>query len=144
MPADRPQRTAASPSPLERALDRVGDAFLLEGLEPSAPLDAYLNELELAGRAVPDRAALVRQVGELLRSLGQAKLGHRDLHLGNLLLHDRTLYLLDAYAVRRGGLRAADVMLLAVGASRYASRADLIRVWRALGTRAGGEVANVE
>ncbi len=52
---------------------------------------------------MPDRRDLARQVRQIVHTLGKAQLGHDDLHLGNFLLSDGKLYLLDAYAVRRGG-----------------------------------------
>jgi hypothetical protein len=55
------------------------------------------------------------------------------LHLGNFLLKEGKLHLLDAYAVRRGGLRMSDVMLLGHSVNRYATPADLQRGWSTLG-----------
>jgi hypothetical protein len=66
-------------------------------------LDEYLNGYDLRGEPVPDRRRLSEQVRTLVRDLGKAKLGHEDLHLGNFLLHDGKVYLLDGYAVRPGG-----------------------------------------
>ena len=131
---------AAIPSPRAVAMlsgfrieDRLGDAVIMEALEPGVPLDRYLNDAQLDGRRVAEHRDLARQVRELVANLGRAKLGHNDLHLGNFLLKDGKLHLLDAYAVRPGGLKMSDVMLLGHSVNRYASVADLQRGWRALG-----------
>jgi tRNA A-37 threonylcarbamoyl transferase component Bud32 len=116
-----------------RVDQRLGDAVIMEALEPGVPLDRYLNDALLDGRTVPEHRELSRQVRELVATLGRAKLGHDDLHLGNFLLKDGKLHLLDAYAVRRGGLRMSHVMLLGHSVNRYATAADLQRGWAALG-----------
>ncbi len=113
--------------------DRLGDAVIMDAIEPGVPLDRYLNDAQLDGQRVHDHRELSRQVRELVANLGRAKLGHDDLHLGNLLLKDGKLHLLDAYAVRAGGLKLSDVMLLGHSVNRYASVADLQRGWTALG-----------
>ena len=113
--------------------ERLGDAVLMEGIEPSRQLDLYLNDLELRGESLPDHLALAQQLRTLVYQLGRAKLGHSDLHLGNFLLHERKLYLLDAYAVRRGGMRQDDILLLGHSADRFANRTDLQRGWDVLG-----------
>jgi tRNA A-37 threonylcarbamoyl transferase component Bud32 len=116
-----------------RIEDRLGDAVIMEAIEPAVPLDRYLNDAQLEGRGVPEHRELSRQVRELVAKLGRAKLGHDDLHLGNFLLKDGKLHLLDAYAVHTGGLRMSDVLLLGHSVNRYASVSDLRRGWDALG-----------
>jgi tRNA A-37 threonylcarbamoyl transferase component Bud32 len=116
--------------------DRVGDAVILEGIEPSVQLDQILIEAELRGQAVPNHLELAEQVISIVRDLGKAKLGHEDLHPGNFLLHENKLYLLDGYAVRAGGLRMRDLLMLAHSTRRFATTNDLIRGWDAL--TAGG------
>ncbi len=111
----------------------LGDAVIMEAIEPGVVLDRYLNDAQLEGRRASDHRDLSRQVRELVANLGRAKLGHDDLHLGNFLLKDGKVHLLDAYAVRAGGLRMSDVMLLGHSVNRYASVADLQRGWEALG-----------
>jgi tRNA A-37 threonylcarbamoyl transferase component Bud32 len=110
-----------------------GDAVILEAIEPSIPLDEHLNQRRLAGEPVTDHRALARQVVDLIQQLGRAKLGHEDLHLGNFLLHQGKLYLLDGYAVRTGGMRLRDLMMLGHSVSGFATTSDLLRGWRALG-----------
>jgi tRNA A-37 threonylcarbamoyl transferase component Bud32 len=131
---------AAVPSPRAVAMlsgfridGRLGDAVIMEAIEPGVPLDRYLNDALLEGRVVTEHRELSRQVCELAASLGRAKLGHDDLHLGNFLLSNGTLHLLDAYAVRAGGLKMSNVMLLGHSVNRYATNADLQRGWTALG-----------
>ena len=139
---DRLQRLQRAKVPAPRAVaylvglrvsDRVGDAVILEALEPSVQLDEYLNDLDLKGQPVPDHLGLSRQVRTLVHDLGKAGLGHEDLHLGNFLLHQGKVYLLDGYAVRPGGLTQADVFRLWHNASRFATRTDLLRGWKLLG-----------
>ena len=139
---DRLQRLQRAKVPAPRAVaylaglrvgEQVGDAVILEALEPGVPLDEYLNDLDVGGVPVPDHLALAEQVRTLVHDLGKAQLGHEDLHLGNFLLHDGKVYLLDAYAVRPGGLTQADVLRLWHNASRFATRTDLLRGWKLLG-----------
>lgn len=130
---------AAVPSPRARSVlmgfkidGRVGDAVILDAIEPSIQLDHCLNDLELHGRAIPDHLELARQITDLVHRLGEAGLGHSDLHLGNFLLHQDKIHLLDGYAVRTNGLRTQDVLLLGYSVARYATRGDLMRGWNLL------------
>jgi tRNA A-37 threonylcarbamoyl transferase component Bud32 len=82
---------------------------------------------------VPDHLELARKVGDLVLQLGRAGLGHEDLHLGNILLSDGKLYLLDGYAVKTGGLKRDHVLLLGHSAAPFATTADLLRGWETLG-----------
>jgi tRNA A-37 threonylcarbamoyl transferase component Bud32 len=113
--------------------DITGDAVLLDAIEPAVPLDRYLNGLHQAGERAPDAVAIASQVRELVFDLGKANLGHSDLNLGNFLMQGDKLFLLDGYAVRRGGLRLKDVMQLGHSTARYATTTDLIRGWEKLG-----------
>jgi tRNA A-37 threonylcarbamoyl transferase component Bud32 len=108
----------------------IGDAVILEGIEPAVQLDHYLNDLALRGERAPDHRSLRDQVIDIVRRLGLNKLGHRDLHLGNFLLHDGRLFLLDGYAVRRGGIDKNDLLLLGHSVTRFATTADVVRAWR--------------
>jgi tRNA A-37 threonylcarbamoyl transferase component Bud32 len=112
-----------------------GDAVILEAIEPSAPLDAFINDCLLRGQDVPGHREIARKLVDMVQALGRAGLGHADLHLGNFLLKGDDLFLLDGYAVRRGGLRVRDVMLLGHSVDRFASKTELLRGWNAL--RAG-------
>jgi tRNA A-37 threonylcarbamoyl transferase component Bud32 len=116
-----------------RVEQEVGDAVILEALEPGVPLDEYLNDLDVKGEPVPDHLGLSEQVRTLVHDLGKAQLGHEDLHLGNFLLYGGKVHLLDGYAVRPGGLTQDDVFRLWHNASRFATRTDLLRGWKLLG-----------
>jgi tRNA A-37 threonylcarbamoyl transferase component Bud32 len=112
---------------------RKGDAVILKAIEPAVPLDELLNAEALAGVVnTRRRRRLVNQLIEIVRAVGAAGFGHTDLHLGNFLVQDDQLYLIDAYELHRGGLRTADVMMLGASVSRFATRADIVRGWRAL------------
>jgi tRNA A-37 threonylcarbamoyl transferase component Bud32 len=110
--------------------DVKGDAVILEGIEPAVQLDHYVSDLALRGERPPNHRDLARQIIAIVQKLGQAKLGHSDLHLGNFLLHEGKLSLLDGYAIHGGGMRKRDVMLLGHSVSRFATKGDLLRAWR--------------
>lgn len=110
--------------------DRIGDAVILQAIEPAVALDQHLNTARLEGRIPPDHRAIVEQAICLIEQLGRAHLGHRDLHPGNLLLSEGKLYLLDAYAVRRSGLRVRDVVFLGQSARAFVTMTDLLRGWK--------------
>jgi tRNA A-37 threonylcarbamoyl transferase component Bud32 len=112
---------------------RVGDAVILDAIEPAVPLDRHLLSFELRGEPVPDHRGLAAQVVAIVLQLGRARLGHEDLHLGNFLLSDGKLFLLDGYAVRPGGMRLRDLLLLGHSARRWATTTDLCRGWNQLG-----------
>jgi tRNA A-37 threonylcarbamoyl transferase component Bud32 len=113
---------------------RLGDAVILEAIEPSVQLDQILIEAELRGEPVPNHLQLTGQVISIVQELAKAKLGHEDLHPGNFLLHDGRLFLLDGYAVRAGGLRLRDLLMLAHSTRRFATTADILRGWEQLST----------
>jgi tRNA A-37 threonylcarbamoyl transferase component Bud32 len=112
---------------------QIGDAVILEAIEPAIQLDRYLNDFLLNGEPIPDHGHLVQQILHLLHQLARAKLGHTDLHLGNMLMHEGKIYLLDGYAVRTGGLTIDHVMQMAHSVRSLATRADLQRGWNELG-----------
>ena len=116
--------------------ERRGDAVIIEAIEPSVQLDVYLRQFEQRGEKAPNHRDLARQVRELVQQLVKAKLGHEDLHLGNFLLHEGKLYLLDGYSVRRG-MRPRDIYRLAHSAAPFATTTDLLRFWNAV---AGGSL----
>ncbi len=120
-----------------RLRNEVGDAVILEGIEPAVPLDDLLNDLAVRGEPTPQHRQLVSQVIELVARLSRAGLGHDDLHLGNIVLCGGKLYLLDGYAVRPGGLSQSDLFQLGHSVNRHATTADLVRGWDALGPRPG-------
>lgn len=110
---------------------KTGDAVIIEAIEPSVPLDRYLNEFQVRGERAPDHRELSRQLRELIQQLVTNKLGHEDLHLGNFLLHEGKLFLLDGYAVRQG-MRSRDIYRLAHSAALFGTMTDLMRGWKLL------------
>jgi len=108
-----------------------GDAVIMEAIEPSVQLDQYFSGLTLRGERAPDHREISRQVRELIKQLAVAKLGHDDLHLGNFLLKEGKVYLLDGYAVRRG-MRSRDLYRLAHSVRPFATLTDLVRGWELL------------
>ena len=116
-----------------RLSGQIGDAVILQAIEPSVSLDQYVNALALDGEPIPDHRGLARRIFELLSQLGRAGLGHNDLHLGNLLLRGDDVFVLDGYAVRTGGLTLNNVMSLAHSVHGVATRSDLQRGWEELG-----------
>lgn len=109
--------------------NRLGDAVLVEGIEPSQTLLNHLLDRQFQAASVPDRRDIVRQVAEIVRALGRNKLGHCDLRLDKFLISQGRIYLLDARGLYKGGMRSRDVFTLAHDASRFASQADLRRAW---------------
>jgi tRNA A-37 threonylcarbamoyl transferase component Bud32 len=107
----------------------LGDAVITEGIEPSQPLDRYLNDLELNAQPVPNHLDLSAQIRTLVHNLALAKLGHGNLQLKHFLVKEGRVYLLDASSVRRGGPRMSDIMCLGHSASRFATRGDIRRAW---------------
>lgn len=116
-----------------RLEDRIGDAVVLEAIEPSTTLAQHIDQLLLDGRPINGHRDLAEQVRLILSKLQVAGLGHSDMHLGNFLLRDDRLFLLDGYAVHRRGVRLRDLMLLAHSAQRIATRTDIMRIWYTLG-----------
>lgn len=110
--------------------ERKGDAVILEGIEPSVQLDRYLSDKLLMGDAVPVHRALAKQVIAIVQQLGAAKLGHDDLHLGNFLLQDGKLFLLDGYAVEPGGMKMEHILTLGLSVQRFATKTDILGGWR--------------
>ena len=114
-----------------RVNDRRGDAVIMEAIEPSIPLDQYFSDFLLGGKRAPDHRAIATEIRNLIKQMAQAKLGHDDLHLGNFLLKEGKVYLLDGYAVRRG-MRGQDVYRLAHSVAPFATVTDLMRGWNLL------------
>ena len=118
-----------------RIKNELGDAVIIEGIDPAVQLDHYLSDLERRAEPVPDRLKLSEKVRNVVQQLSRAKLGHSDLHLGNFLMSGGKVYLLDGYAVRHGGLRLKDLLLLGHSARRFATTTDLLRGWEQLASR---------
>jgi tRNA A-37 threonylcarbamoyl transferase component Bud32 len=128
VPAPRPIAMLAG----FRLNESIGDAVVLTAIEPSVQLDHYLSDLALRGESIPDHHELALQLRTLVHQLARAKLGHNDLHLGNILLHEHKLFVLDGYAVRRGGLKLNDILQLGYSVNRFATTTDIQRGWELL------------
>ncbi|MGH7177201.1 MAG: hypothetical protein ACREJC_07470 [Tepidisphaeraceae bacterium] len=115
---------------------RIGDALIVEAIEPSARLDEYLSGFAVRGERVPNRKSLAAGIIEVARRLGLGGLRDARLELSRLLIRDDKVYLADARNVRPGELRTRDVLRLGYSCARFATVAELIRGWRDLG---GGE-----
>jgi hypothetical protein len=112
-----------------RIENTVGDAVIVESINGARRLDEFLLDHELRGEPIPNRRHLALQLRTILHQLGRAGLGHSNLRLGSFLVAGQRVYLRDGAGIRRGGMRQADVMLLAHEASRYATRSELRRAW---------------
>ncbi len=110
-----------------------GDAVIIEAIEPAESIHEIMLKHHLAGTPVPNHRSLVIQVIDIVQKLGRAELGHSDLHLGNFLVRDGKVFLIDAYPIHRGGVHMRDVLSLANSAQGSATRADLQRGWNILG-----------
>ena len=116
-----------------RIRGELGDAVVLEHLDPEIRLDQYLAGYESRGEPVPSRRELARQVRTIATQLGRAKLGHRELGLDRFLLHGTKLFLSGGEHIRTGGLVMKDVLRLGHTAGRFASAAEVLRAWESIG-----------
>lgn len=112
--------------------DCKGDAVVLEAIEPSITLADHAQALKLQGKPIPNHRQIAAQITGIIQQLARANLRHTDLHLGNFLLSHDKIFLLDAYAVKKGLPHMADLFMLAHGVRDFASRTDLLRAWREL------------
>jgi tRNA A-37 threonylcarbamoyl transferase component Bud32 len=129
VPAPRPQSVLLG----MHLKGQLGDALVMRAIEPAVQLDHYLNNLQLTGLHAPEHRRVSEQIRTILSQLARAGLGHSDLHLGNFLLSDDQVYLLDAYAVHKRGLRLKDLLHLAHSAGTHATIGDLRRAWESVG-----------
>ena len=107
----------------------LGDAVIITAIEPAVSLDEIYRRASLEGRTVAEHRNYMSQVLELCRKLTMAKLGHSDLHLGNMLLKEGKLHLIDGYAVQRRPLNLNDLYQLHHSTASFVSRADVLRGW---------------
>lgn len=109
-----------------------GDAVAIEAIEPSQTLLELSQEAHLQGACLPNHRSLVKQVIELLERMAQGGLGSGDLHLGNFLVSEGRVYLIDAYPVHGRGLKRRDLLRLGCSVEQVATRTDLLRGWMSL------------
>jgi hypothetical protein len=112
--------------------ETLGDAVIVDGLDPWQRLDELLLDHELRAQPVSERRHLALQVRTILHQLGRAGLGYECLSLRDFIVSGRRVLLRGGRRVRRGGMRQRDVMRLAHEASRFATRSELVRAWRLL------------
>lgn len=112
-----------------RLEERVGDAVIVESVEPARRLDELLLEAELNGRPLENRRRVALQVRTILHQLGRAGLGHDGLRLRSFLVGEGRVFLRDGAGLRSGGLRKRQVMLLAHDAARFVSASERRRTW---------------
>ena len=76
-----------------------GDAVLIESIRDANSLLEMAQEAHLQGRPIRGHRSLVLQVLAILQRLGEAGLGHTDLHLGNFLVKEGKVFLIDLSAL---------------------------------------------
>ncbi|HVT90979.1 MAG TPA: hypothetical protein VHD56_19155 [Tepidisphaeraceae bacterium] len=106
---------------------KLGDAVIVDSFEKAVPLDEYLENPRPA-----EHRTIAGQVVEIVKKIGAAKMGHRELSLHSFLIADGKIQFLDARRLQRGGLRLNDLYTLAHNAAGIATRTDLLRGWRIL------------
>lgn len=107
----------------------LGDAVIIEAIEPAKVLEELLIDLHLNGEPVPARRQLALHVRTILHQLGRAGLGHDGLTLSSFLVSGNRVCLRDGAGLTRGGMRERQVMILAHDASRFATASELRRAW---------------
>jgi tRNA A-37 threonylcarbamoyl transferase component Bud32 len=108
--------------------DAAGSYLLTEEIPDARDL---MDVLEGGGPAARRAAAAF---GSLLRRLHDAGFDHRDLHAGNVLVRDGSLYVLDVHRAARGRAvsRAARFRALAFAAMSFRDRLPLTEILRFL------------
>lgn len=112
----------------------LGDVLITELIPNLIPLDQYLEQRWLDGTPVLQHRSIVEQIAQIVTGIGSAKFGHRSLTLDRFSIDptNRKVYLQDVRGLRRGGLLVDHLLVLAHDASRFASRADLLRGWNGI------------
>jgi tRNA A-37 threonylcarbamoyl transferase component Bud32 len=116
-----------------RINNQLGDAVLMHAIEPGITLDHFFLESEISAQPDPQRRPIAEQITEITQKLIRARLGHRDLHLGNFLFCNGQVYLLDAYALVRRGMKMRHLLMLGHSVRRYATKTEMLRFWRTIG-----------
>ncbi|HMB95923.1 MAG TPA: lipopolysaccharide kinase InaA family protein [Tepidisphaeraceae bacterium] len=111
---------------------QVGDALIVEAIDGAINLEDFLDHAWCSGDTLPNRREIALQVVEIVKQLGLAKLGHRNLQLNDFLISDGKIYFDDARGLREGGLRRDDLLTLGHYSRRFATMTELLRGWREL------------
>jgi tRNA A-37 threonylcarbamoyl transferase component Bud32 len=109
------------------------NSYIITEEIPDAPLLRDL--LERGG----DARALVVALGHLVRNLQDAGFEHGDLHVGNILARDGTLYVMDVHRARKSARLSASrrldgLVFTAMSFLELRPKADLARFLRAAGS----------
>jgi tRNA A-37 threonylcarbamoyl transferase component Bud32 len=117
-----------------RVRGALGDALIIEPIPDTIPLDQYLRQQFLRHSAIPGLPKIAVQIGEIINGIARAKLRHNSPSLSSFLITDdgAKVFFNDAETLRGGEFLADHLLPLAHEASRYASRADLLRAWNVI------------
>jgi tRNA A-37 threonylcarbamoyl transferase component Bud32 len=111
--------------------DRSGSSVITEEIQGAGILK------DLLARGGPEARALVVELGRLLRRLHDAGIDHRDLHVGNLLAREGTLFVLDVHRAGRARFsesrRLDGLAFTAMSFLDLRPRSDVARFLRAAG-----------
>jgi tRNA A-37 threonylcarbamoyl transferase component Bud32 len=114
------------------ARDKEGTYILTEEIPDARPLGDLLQ------RPGPQSRDLLRDLGRLARRLQDAGFDHQDFHVGNVLVRDSDLYVIDVHRATRKkslsrGRRLDGLAFTAMSFLEYRPRTDLLRFFHAYG-----------
>jgi tRNA A-37 threonylcarbamoyl transferase component Bud32 len=123
------------------AQDALGSYLLTEEIEGARPLRTLLGE------GAPGRPSLLRSFGALARRLHDRGIEHLDFHVGNVLVKEGELYVLDVHRARRGrpsrSRRLEGVAFAALSFVDLVPLTGLFRFLRAYGIQSREETLEV-
>jgi tRNA A-37 threonylcarbamoyl transferase component Bud32 len=123
------------------ARDSAGSYLLTEEIEGARPLRALLAQ------GAPERSSLLRSFGALARRLHDRGIEHLDFHVGNVLVKEGELYVLDVHRARRGRpsrtRRLEGVAFAALSFVDLVPLTGLLRFLRAYGVKSREEIVEV-
>ncbi len=105
--------------------ERKGHALIVHGVEPATRLDALPPDPK-------QHRTIVDQIVAILKKMTQHDVGHAALSLSSFVLHEGKVLVLDAIDIRSEVLTTEQLMQFAHNVEPYATRADRVRVWKAL------------
>ncbi|MBV8781651.1 MAG: hypothetical protein JO353_09655, partial [Phycisphaerae bacterium] len=109
-----------------------GDAVIVESIDGLMPLDHP-----------PITRAVKLQIFDIIKKLGQAKLGHSHLSAAAFGIDSSgRVVLLDGEHLKYKGLHLNDVLQLEYAGQRFITKADRVRAWRTFGFGAEMPKAN--
>jgi hypothetical protein len=120
-----------------------GDALLVDALDPSENLLAFLRNVEFQKKTrVLIPLNLFYSLLGILSGLAKSKMGHNALNLSRFLIHRNQIYLKDATGIHKEGLSLDELMQLTAYADPYLSRSLRQRAWNRLGSGGGMPKSN--